>query len=70
MVGAFSSIFGCNGRQSAQLDLTTQGINDPQYVFQSYGGFACFKVDNEAHTHPCGQRQLGLGQPELLASGT
>ena len=52
------------------MDFTAQGINDPQHVFQSQGGLACFKVDNEAHTHPSRQRQLGLGQPELLASGT
>ncbi len=52
------------------MDFTAQGINDPQHVFQSQGGLACFKVDNEAHTHPSRQRQLGLGQPQLLASGT
>ncbi len=51
------------------MDFTAQGINDPQHVFQSQGGLACFKVDNEAHTHPSRQCQLGLGQPELLASG-
>jgi hypothetical protein len=70
MVEALSSIFGCNGWQSAQLDLATQGIDDPQYVFQPQGGLACFKVDNKAHTHPSCQRQLGLGQPDLFASGT
>ncbi len=52
------------------MDFTAQGIDDSQHVFQPQGGLACFKVDNEAHTHPSRQRQLGLGQPELLASGT
>jgi len=52
------------------MDFTAQGINDPQHVFQPQGGLAGFKLDNEAHTHPSRKRQLGLGQPELLASGT
>ena len=69
MVATFTLLVGHGGRQPAQLDLSTQGINDPQYVFQSQGGFPSFKVDNEAHTNPCRQRQLGLGQPERLASG-
>jgi hypothetical protein len=54
--------------QTAQVDLTPQGINDPQHTFQSQGGLARFQVDNEAHTYPRCQRQLGLCQPELLAS--
>jgi hypothetical protein len=70
MVTTLTLIVGHDRWQAAQLDLTTQSINDPQHVFQSQGGLACFKVDNEAHTHPSRQRQLGLGQPELLASGT
>ena len=49
---------------------STQGINDPQYVFQSQSGLACFKIDDEAHTNTSCQRQLGLGQAELFASGT
>jgi len=53
MVGTLTSIVGCNGWQSAQLDFSTQGINDPQHVFQSQGGLACFKIDDEAHTNPC-----------------
>jgi len=70
MAATLALIVGHGGWQPAQLDLSTQGINDPQYVFQSQGGLACFKVDNEAHTHPSRQRQLGLSQPQLLASGT
>jgi len=65
-----SLIIGSSRWQAAQLDFSTQGINDPQHVFQSQGGLACFEVDNEAHAYPSRQRQLGLGQPELLASGT
>ena len=61
---------GSNGWQSAQLDLSTQGINNPQHVFKSQGALACFKIDDEAHTHPCCQRQPRLRQPELLAGGT
>jgi len=53
MVGALTSIVGCNGWQSDQLDLSTQGINDPQHIFQSQGGFTCLKVYDETHTHPC-----------------
>jgi hypothetical protein len=52
------------------VDLTTEGINDPQHLFQSQGGFACLKVNDESHTNPCRQRQLWLCQPELLAGGT
>lgn len=52
------------------MDLTTQGINDPQYVFQPHRGLASLKFNNEAHTNPRRQRQLRLGQPEMLASGT
>jgi hypothetical protein len=63
-------IAGCSRWQSAELDLATQGINDPQYVFKSQGGLACFKIDDEADTHPCCQSQLWLRQPELLAGCT
>jgi len=70
MAGVLASIVGRNGRQSAQLNLSTQGINDPQYVFQSQSGLACFKIDDEAHTNPSCQRQLGLRETELFASGT
>lgn len=70
MIAPLTLIIGSTRWQATQLDLTTQCINDPQHVFQSQGGLACFKVDNEAHTHPSRQRQLGLCQPELLASGT
>jgi len=70
MVVTHALIVGNDRWQSGQVDLATQGIDDPQHVFQSQGGLACFKVDNEAHTHPGRQRQLGLCQPELLASGT
>ena len=70
MVATSTWTVGRNRWQSAQLDFSTQGINDPQHVFQSQGGFAGFKVDNEAHTNPCREGQLGLGQPELFASGT
>jgi hypothetical protein len=70
MVAILTSILGCNGWQSAQLDLSTQGINDPQHVFQSQGGLACLKIDNEAHTNPCRESQLGLCQADLLARGT
>jgi hypothetical protein len=45
-------------------------IDDPQHVFQSQGGFASLKVDDEAHANPCRERQLGLCQRELPASGT
>jgi len=70
MVAALTSIVGRNAGQSAQLDISTQGIDDPQHVFQSQGGLASFKVDDEAHANPCRQGQLGLCQPELLASDT
>jgi len=70
MVATFTLIVCRNGWQSAQLDLSTQGINDPQHVFQSQGGLARFKVDDEAHTNPRREGQLGLCQPEMLASGT
>lgn len=63
-------IVGSNRWQSAHVDLTAQGINDPQHVFPSQGGLARFKVDHETHTHPCGQRQLGLCQSGLFASST
>ncbi len=70
MAVILSLIVGSSRWQSTQLNLTAQGINDPQHVFQPQGGLACFKVDNEAHAHPSRQRQLGLRQPELLASST
>jgi len=70
MVAAFTSIIGRRVWQSGQLDLSTQGINDSQHVFQSQGELACLKLDDEAHTNPCREGQLGLCQPELLASGT
>jgi hypothetical protein len=60
-------VFGSNGWQSAQLELSTQGINDPQNILKSQGGLARFKIDDEAHANPCRQGQLGLCQPELLA---
>lgn len=70
MVAALAWIVGCNAWQSAQLDLSTQGIHDPQHVFEPQGRLVCFKVDDETHTNPCRQDQLGLCQPELLASST
>lgn len=57
------------GWQTAQLNFATQGINDSQYLFQAHGRLAGLKVDDEAHTHPRRQGQLGLRQPERLASG-
>jgi hypothetical protein len=44
MVLAVASIVGDSARQSAQLDLSTQGINDPQDVFKSQCGLACIKI--------------------------
>ena len=70
MVRALTSIVVCNCRQSVQLNLSTQGINDPQHVLKSHGRLACLKVNDEAHTNPCRKRQLGLRQFELFASGT
>lgn len=70
MAVALELVFGSRGWQTAQLDLSPQGIDDPQYVFQSQGGFARFKFDYEAHAHPRRQGQLGLCQPELLTGGT
>ncbi len=49
-------IFYRNGWQSAQMNFTAQGINDLQHVCQSQGGLACFKADNQAHTHPSRER--------------
>jgi hypothetical protein len=69
MVTTFTLIVGHDRWQAAQLDLTPQSVNDPKHVFQSQGGFACLKVDDEAHTNPRREGQLGLCQPELLASG-
>ena len=60
---------GCTW-QSAESDLATQGINDPQDICQAQGGLARFKIDDEAHAYPCRQRQLRLCQPKLLAGGT
>jgi hypothetical protein len=70
MPAALALIVGRNRWQPAQLNLATEGINDPKHVFKSQGGLACFKVDDEAHTNPCREGQLGLRQPKLLASGT
>jgi hypothetical protein len=53
MVATLTLIVCCNGWQAAQLDLATQGIYDPQHVFQSQGGFACLKVYDEANANPC-----------------
>lgn len=63
-------VFGSNGWQSAQLELSTQGINDPQNILKSQSGLARLKIDNEAHTNPCRQGQLGLRQSELLAGSS
>jgi hypothetical protein len=70
MAVTLTLVCDANGWQSAQLHLSTQGIDDPQHVFQSYGGLACLEVDNEAHAHPCRESQLGLCEPELLARST
>ena len=70
MFAARALIVGRNRWQPAQLDLSTQDINDPQHVFKSHGGLACFKVDDKSHTHPCREGQLGLRQPELLPGDT
>jgi hypothetical protein len=70
MVAALALIVGRNRWQPAQLDLSTQGINDPKHGFKLQGGLACFKVDDESHTNPCREGQLGLRKPELLPSGT
>jgi len=69
MVASLALIVGHGWWQPPQLDLSTQGVDDPQHVLQSQGGFACFKLDNEANAHPCRQCQLRLCQPELFASG-
>jgi hypothetical protein len=70
MVAALTLIVGSNRWQAAQLELSAQGINDPQHVFKSQSGLASLKVDDEAHANPGREGQLGLCQPELLASGT
>jgi hypothetical protein len=70
MVVALALIVGGSGWQSAQLDLSTQRINDSQDIFKSQGGLARFKINDEAHANPCRQSKLGLSQTELLASGT
>lgn len=68
MVGALASILARNFRQADQPDLATQDIDDAQQIFQSHGGLAGFKIDDEAHANSCGQGQLRLRQAELLAS--
>ena len=70
MVAAGRSIVCRYGWQTDQLDLAAQRIDNSQHVFQAQGGLACFEVDDEAHADACGQRQLGLCKPEVLASGT
>jgi hypothetical protein len=70
MVAALTLIVGSNRWQAAQLELSAQGINDPQHVFKSQSGLASLKVDDEAHANPGCEGQLGLCQPELLASST
>jgi hypothetical protein len=39
--------------QAAQLDLSTQGINDPQDVLKAQGWLAGLKVNDESHANPC-----------------
>lgn len=56
--------------QAAQLDLTSQRIDDPQHMFESTGRLANVQVNNEVHTFPCLQCQLLLCQRKLLASTT
>lgn len=56
--------------QAAQLDLTSQRIDDPQHMFESTGRLANVQVNNEVHTLPCRQCQLLLCQRKLLASTT
>jgi hypothetical protein len=58
-----------DGWQPSQLDHSTQGINDPQHVFQSHGWLASLEVNNEAHPYPRYQRQLRLSQSDLLSRG-
>lgn len=70
MVATFLSLIDGNRRQAAQLDLAAQRIDDTQHVFEAHSGFPRLEVDDEAHSYPCGERQLGLCQPELLAGGT
>jgi hypothetical protein len=70
MIARLTLIVGRHRWQTAQLNFSAQGINNPQHVFQSQGGFACLKVDDETHTHPSREGQLRLCQPELLASGS
>jgi len=60
MVVALTLIFGDSGWQSAQVDLSTQGINDPQDIFKSQGRLSSFKINDEAHANSCCQSQLWL----------
>jgi hypothetical protein len=48
------------GWQTAQLNLATERINNPQHVFQPQSGFACLKVDDKSHTDPGCKGELGL----------
>jgi hypothetical protein len=69
MIVALALIVGDSRWQSAEPNLSTQGINDAQDIFKSQGGLARFKINDEAHTNPRRQRQLRLRQPELLTGG-
>ncbi len=47
-------VYTADGEQHFRgLELSAQGIDDTQHVFQPQGGLACFKIDDEAHANPC-----------------
>jgi len=70
MVAALTLIVGESRWQSAEPNLSTQGIDDSQDIFKSQGGLARFKINDEANTNPSRQSQLGLRQPDLFAGST
>ena len=62
-------IFGSAGRQTAQLELAAQGVDDAQNILKAQGRLARFEIDDEAHADPSRQGQARLRQRELLAGG-
>jgi hypothetical protein len=70
MIVALAVIIGGCRWQANELELTTQGVDHAQHIFQPEGGLTCFQIHNEAHTNPRRQSQLGLRKAQLLPCGT
>ena len=49
-------IFGSAGRQTGELELAAQSVDDAQNILKANGGFASFQINDETYANACSKR--------------